>query len=365
MVRTHTPLPGQARRAKHPPVALRMAILVLSVACEPRAAARDPGDVVTPVPTRLEAHYRMIGSVRLEQPDSALIVRVSGIDRNSAGLIALGDASEGNVKLFSESGRLLRILGRKGGGPGEFREPRYPRFADDTTLHIADTDGGRLTVITTSGRLVRTLQLAKLAYLSGFALDGHGGYLVASEDPDGYVLLHFDSTGKQIGRFLKIRDVLPRGMPDSPYWRNVRNFYLSALHDTAYVTLTYSDTLWRVSLLDSVETATAITPPGYEIPAAPKTELKSLEDLKTWSHSLQLTVTPTAGEAGVVVNFVKGILNYGDPNTAVVRLPTADWVAIPQAPAFLLADGRSLVTLASAGDSASADVVLGLYEPLK
>jgi hypothetical protein len=307
----------------------------------------------------------MVGRVRLEQPDSAPIVRLSGIDRNSAGVIALGDASEGNVKLFSESGRLLRILGRKGAGPGEFREPRYPRFGDDSTLHIADTDGGRLTVITTSGRLVRTLQPGRLVYLSGFALDGRGGYLVGSEDPDGYVLFHLDSTGTQIGRFLKIRDVLPRGMPDSPYWRNIRNFYLSVFRDTAYVTLTYSDTLWRVSLLDRIETAMAITPPGYEIPAPPRAELKSLEDLKTWSHSLQLTVSPTAGEAGVVVNFVRGILNYGDPNTAVVRLPASSWAAIPYAPAFLLADRRSLVTLASAGDSTSADVVLGLYEPLR
>mgnify|MGYP001182195517 CR=1 FL=1 len=144
MVRTHKPMAGQAGDAKRPLLSIRVAILALAVACEPRAAARGPRDVVSPVPTSLEAHYHRIGTVRLEQPDSALIVRVSGIDRNSAGLIALGDASEGNVKLFTQSGRLLRILGRKGGGPGEFREPRYPRFADDTTLHIADTDGDQL-----------------------------------------------------------------------------------------------------------------------------------------------------------------------------------------------------------------------------
>lgn len=365
MIQIHPPVATGKRPTRISRLFLPIAALALSVSCEHRGPERGPAEIARLVPTSLEDHYRMIGTVRLEQPESALIVRVSGIDRNSVGMIALGDASEGNVKLFAESGRLLRILGRKGGGPGEYREPRYPRFADDTTLHIADTDGGRLTVVTTGGRVVRTLQLGKLVYLSGFALDGRGGYLVGSEDPEGYVLFHLDSTGKQVGRFLKIRDVLPRGMPDSPYWRNVRNFYLTVLHDTAYVTLTYSDTLWRVSLRDSVESAIAITPPGYQVPAPPKTDLRTLEDLKTWSHSLQLTVTPTAGEAGVVVNFVTGILSYGDPNTAVVRPRGGGWVAIPGAPAFLLADSRSLVTLASAGDSGSAEVVLGLYEPLK
>lgn len=331
--------------------------------CHEPDPARVPSSARRIEPASLAGHYRLVESITLEQPDSAPIVRISGIDRNSAGMIALGDASEGNVKLFSPGGKLLRIIGRKGEGPGEFREPRFPRFQDDSTLHVADSYNSRVTVFRTGGKLVRSLQLGRLVFLSGFALDGRGGYLGATEDPEGYVLHHFDSTGTRRRRFLRIRDVVPRGQASSPLWRHVRGFQLAARDDTAYVVLTYSDTLWSVSLLDGAEQAVAMTPPSYQVPAIPAQEPRDMAGLRAWSSSLQMATSVRAGGAGLVINFVKGILNYGDPNTAVVRTPDGAWIAVRTAPAFLLADRRGLVALASASDSTSAAVVLGLYEP--
>jgi hypothetical protein len=315
------------------------------------------------VSIELSTAYRLVDSITLEQPDSALIVRVSGLDQGPGGVLALGDASEGNVKLFSPSGKLLRVVGRKGNGPGEFQEPRFPRFSRDGSLHIADGSNGRVSVFASDGKLQRTFQLGKLTYLSGFVPDGRGGYLAAGEDPDGYVLFQFDSVGAPVRRFLRIRDVTPRGQPDVPYWRNVRQFKVGCFRDTAYVTLSYSDSLWRVDLASGKEDALAITPPDYTVPSPPKVELKNLGDLNSWSKSLQMAVSMSAGNSGIVVNFVQGVLNFGDPNTAVIRTDAGDWVAAPNAPAFLLSSRTGLVSLASAGDSTSGRVVLAIYEP--
>ena len=342
---------------------LAMCVLTTGPGCrEGGDGARPDAAAVTVTSIELPTAYRLVDSVTLEQPDSALIVRVSGLDQDARGILALGDASEGNVKLFSPSGRLLRVIGRKGNGPGEFQEPRFPRFGADGSLHVADGGNGRVSVFSSDGKLQRTFQLGKLTYMSGFVRDGRGGYLVASEDSDGYVLFHFDSEGGLIRRLLRIRDVRPRGEPDGPYWRNVRQFKVGCLRDTAYVTLSYSDSLWRVDLATGKEDAIAITPPGYSMPSPPREEMKNLGDLNRWSTSLQMAVSLSAGDAGIVVNFVQGVLNFGDPNTAVIRTDAGHWVAVRNAPAFLLSGPTALVSLASAGDSTSGRVVLAIYE---
>lgn len=76
-----------------------------------------------------------------------------------------------------------------------------------------------------------------------------------------------------------------------------------------------------------------------------------------------MAVAMSAGPSGVVVDFVEGVLNFGDPNTAVIRTDHGTWVAIRNAPAFLLAGREGLVALASAGDSTSGRVALAFYAP--
>ncbi|HEY0037993.1 MAG TPA: 6-bladed beta-propeller, partial [Longimicrobium sp.] len=80
--------------------------------------------------------FATVDSVLLEQPDSAPIVRISGIDVDDRGRILIGDVSEGDVKLFAPTGELIRIIGRKGAGPGEFSAPRYPRFGPGGMIYV-------------------------------------------------------------------------------------------------------------------------------------------------------------------------------------------------------------------------------------
>lgn len=120
-------------------------------------------------------------SVRLVEADSAPIVSsVPGVAIGRRGMVAIADDRDGNVKLFDASGRYVRTLGRRGGGPGEFRAPLGVAFVGDSTLLIADDFNRRWSLLTVSGALVRqsTLRVARPAAIvvtpDAFAVAGYG-----------------------------------------------------------------------------------------------------------------------------------------------------------------------------------------------
>lgn len=63
--------------------------------------------------------------------------------RISTGEIAVADLAESNVRVLSPAGKLERVLGRRGAGPGEYRLP----------IWVGVCDGGNLTVWDASGRV--------------------------------------------------------------------------------------------------------------------------------------------------------------------------------------------------------------------
>lgn len=338
--------------------------LLAGAGCQRGPATPRQGTSVGVTASALDGLYKLQERIPLQQPDSALIVRVSGIDRRADGAIALGDASEGNVKLYSPSGRLLRVIGRKGQGPGEFQEPRFPRFGENHRLYVADGAGGRVSIFDSAGTLLRTLQLGRATFLMGFEIiPNGGGFLFSSEDADGYVLFRTDSTGKPSRRFLRIRDTHPRDQPAESPWRSVRGFSIALHGDTAFVVCTLSDSLWTVNLRSGVESAVRLSLPDYKIPVPPAQPLTSMAELMKWSRSLQLAVSMTASDSTLLINFTRGVLSAGDPNTAAIRSADGRWNAVSQAPAFLRGVGPDLLALASAGDSSSGAVVLGVYGP--
>ncbi|HEX6908742.1 MAG TPA: 6-bladed beta-propeller, partial [Longimicrobium sp.] len=141
--------------------------------------------------------FELVRSVTLEQPDSALVVRVSGIDVDARGRILIGDVSEGNVKLFSPEGRLLRVIGRKGIGPGEFEQPRYPRFGPDGLIYVADAQNPRIQVFDTAGRVTASTPVLTVGLIQGFRpLDGRRLLVAAENSESREVLLELDMEGR-------------------------------------------------------------------------------------------------------------------------------------------------------------------------
>ena len=98
-------------------------------------------------------------------------LRISGLARLASGVIAVANGATAEIRLFAETGRYLRTLGRRGGGPGEFREISWMGVSGDT-IFVADRTGARITRYLEDGSLVGTVPITAADSVGGFSVVG-------------------------------------------------------------------------------------------------------------------------------------------------------------------------------------------------
>ncbi len=124
-----------------PPFVTALLALVVVTAC---AEPGDPGghrlDPSTRGPTVVATD-----SVVLQEPDSASIGAYSSfVARSARGEVIVNDIQQARLFQFSHDGRLVRIIGARGEGPGEFTLPGVIHvLPDDTTLVVIDVNARR------------------------------------------------------------------------------------------------------------------------------------------------------------------------------------------------------------------------------
>jgi DNA-binding beta-propeller fold protein YncE len=164
---------------------------------------------------RLDADGSPLGSF-----GQGVLQRPTGLARDAAsGAVFVADSAAHDIKVFDDHGRLLRTLGRRGAGPGEFNGPTHitiheRRLIVSDTLNarvqILDFDGASLGVI---GR--RGLYVGNLTRPKGVAVDDDGNFYIVESyydhllvfDRDGNFLLPIGGTGTALGKFF-----LPAGV---------------------------------------------------------------------------------------------------------------------------------------------------------
>jgi hypothetical protein len=307
---------------------------------------------------RFSELYQLRKTLVPEQPDSAPIVRISGVDLGPGGVLALADVSEGNVKLFGPDGRLIRILGRKGAGPAEFGAPRYPRFAPDGLLYVGDPQSARVQSFDSTGTLAGSVSLPRVGILQGLHPLPNGNLLVlAASEERSSVLLEVDTAGRTVREFLNIGRVRPTGQKDHEVWRNINAFFLDVSGDTAYVSNSVSDSLWSVHLPTGREKRERLAMSGYIGPTPPSAMPDDISALLAWSRGFHTSSTLTAEGGAVLMPYVRGVLNHGDPMLLVTRTPSGAAVSSDAPPIIGGGDGM-LIGILNPGD---AEVRLGLY----
>lgn len=142
-------------------------------------------------------------------------------------LLYVADTYGHDIKVFNAlDGRLLRTLGQRGDGPGEFNYPTYLALAKGE-LYVTDTMNARVQVVnaeTGKSRLVigeQGLNVGNLVRPKGVAVDDNGNvYVVESYfdhllvyNNNGEFLMGIGGTGQEIGKFY-----LPAGV-----WTDVHN----------------------------------------------------------------------------------------------------------------------------------------------
>ncbi len=75
----------------------------------------------------------------------------------------------GRVSVFDRNGKFLRVIGRTGTGPGEFRTPHALEFDSQGRLLVADRHNHRIQILTKDGKFVR--EYDAFGRTSGLAID--------------------------------------------------------------------------------------------------------------------------------------------------------------------------------------------------
>lgn len=144
----------------------------------------------------------------------------------AAALLYVADTQAHQIKVFDLTGRLVRTIGQRGEGPGEFNYPTYLALTREGLL-VADTMNARVQVVpleegakplvfgrrgTRLGDFVRPKGVAVDAEQNLYVVESYHDHLLVF-DERGRFLLPIGGTGKEIGRFF-----LPGGV-----WVDARN----------------------------------------------------------------------------------------------------------------------------------------------
>lgn len=87
-------------------------------------------------------------------PKDVLFAGPNALDCDAAGNVYVMDFLDNNIKLFDPSGKFLKLIGRKGQGPGEFNLPMDIVFAKDR-LVVWDMGSHRLCSLTPAGEFIK------------------------------------------------------------------------------------------------------------------------------------------------------------------------------------------------------------------
>lgn len=78
---------------------------------------------------------------------------VKGIDADAEGRIFVYDRQTQDIRMFAADGSLIRVIGRRGAGPGEMRDAEGIVLAPDGKLWVRDAANARFSVFSGEGEL--------------------------------------------------------------------------------------------------------------------------------------------------------------------------------------------------------------------
>src|SRR5690242_13728617 len=122
----------------------------------------------------------------------------------------------GRISVFDKTGKFLRVIGRTGTGPGEFRTPHALAFDSQGRLVVADRHNHRIQLLTKSGQFIR--EYDAFGRTSGLTIDKND--VVYTTDSESTEKVH---PGWQRGiRIGSLKDgtvtmfIPPHAVPNSP-----------------------------------------------------------------------------------------------------------------------------------------------------
>jgi DNA-binding beta-propeller fold protein YncE len=88
----------------------------------------------------------------------------------------------GRISVFDRNGKFLRVIGKTGTGPGEFRTPHALEFDSRGQLIVADRHNHRVQILTKDGKFIR--EYPEFGRSSGLAIDRNDVIYTADSESD-------------------------------------------------------------------------------------------------------------------------------------------------------------------------------------
>ena len=122
----------------------------------------------------------------LDGPQETVFSAISGVAIGKNWEIAVFDESDHRLQVFDRKGRLLRVLGREGAGPGEYRSNTGLVFTSDNGVMQLDPGNSRINRYSGDGASVGSLSVQRVVRGGrGLALDSLDNIYVRSWFPGG------------------------------------------------------------------------------------------------------------------------------------------------------------------------------------
>lgn len=187
-------VPGGRRDFETPGRFFVLLMCIIAPACnaeadEPRVSARSPADSAgagrgnEPELVDQDAFsgaFEVVRKLVLEENDEAITV-LPMVSSGGPGRLLLAEPREGQINVYDTDGRLQRVLGRRGEGPGEFTVPIAARLTRNGGVVVADMMLSRLTFFPPGDEGEPEVVVSPLPLVLGAEDMGEGRYLLSGQ----------------------------------------------------------------------------------------------------------------------------------------------------------------------------------------
>lgn len=277
-------------------------------------------------------------STIFEDSDSAVIALPAATIR-FRDRVAILDASEGDVKVFSSKGKLIRRFGRKGHGPGEFQTPMGLAIGAGDTTFVGDNGTGIITVFDSAGVFVRSFRPG--VSLLGLHILSNGDFVIkgrrSRQDPAVAYVVSKDGT--RVTPILPVRLGAKSKYGHNQFWLAFLDFRIAVVGDTVFAVSSLTDSLWQYNLRSHRTTVSRIPVPGFKVPPLP--DVMTPSSAVKWIESFYNARRVFGDNSILRIVFGKGDESSGNL-ILMERSRDGSWTALEHAPFISGADRSGL-----------------------
>ena len=322
----------------------------------------EPSVVVLP-PRMFEEAFVLVDSLELEQPPNFPIVAIGSLDISARGEVLVTDPREARVSLFSPSGELRQVFGRRGEGAGEFEYPSHARFDERGDIHVVDMQRRLISIFSRSGELKRDIQLPPGLFPNAMEVVEQGEYWVPgtmlSRGDGESVLFKLDTLGMVTAEYMPLANARPRGEQNHQDWNSIRAASITMGERGPYLSFSLLDSVWAIDEASGNVRSWAIRPEGYTAASLPEKPIRGGPAMMAWLEASQRATGIWGDDRYLLVAFATGIYHRAESSVASYRDVGGMWHTLLGTPVILRSKGSRLFAFANPIDERA---VINIFE---